>query len=83
MIKLYTKPNCPQCVEAKRALTINDYEFESLEIGSPEGMSTMFRDVEILGIDPKSIRSAPVMIADGIVYAGAECSMAVADGEIE
>jgi glutaredoxin-like protein NrdH len=59
---VYSNPNCTQCEQTKRFLTVKGIEFESKMISdSPEIMPL---------IEEKSYRSAPVVVAGDDSWSG-------------
>jgi glutaredoxin-like protein NrdH len=59
---VYSNPNCTQCEQTKRFLTVKGIEFESKMISdSPEIMPL---------IEEKGYRSAPVVVASGDSWSG-------------
>lgn len=59
---VYSNPNCVQCEQTKRFLTVKGIEFESKMISdSPEVMPL---------IEEKGYRSAPVVVTDNDSWAG-------------
>ncbi len=82
MIKLFTKNNCPQCVEVKRALENTGLNFEMQNISTLPGMKTLETELAELDVDIRSIKSAPVMIAAGQSWYGPDCLVAIEEGEL-
>ena len=79
MIKLFSKPNCPQCVEAKIALKAAGTDFAEEMI--QEDMQNLKTACDEIGIDYSGIKSAPVLIANGMIWTGADCVVAVEEEE--
>lgn len=79
MIHLFTKTNCPQCVEAKMALQKAAVEYKEETISSD--MHELKAVCAEIGIDYKSIKSAPIMVADNQLWTGADCVIAVEEEE--
>jgi glutaredoxin-like protein NrdH len=62
MVTVYTKPNCPQCVQTKRVLDRNKVAYSTVDLTEdPESMKM----VQDLGF-----ASAPVVITDTDKWAG-------------
>lgn len=60
-VTVYTKPNCPQCVQTKRLLDRDHVTYREVEIGGKERQ--MFLDLGFM--------SAPVVVVDQPVATGA------------
>jgi glutaredoxin len=73
MITVYTKPQCPQCVQAKKLLEHHQYNYQEVHIdaGQPkvDGVQYISRD-EFLATYP-TIRTVPFIIGgDGAPIGG-------------
>ena len=79
MIKLFSKPNCPQCVETKMALKSAGVEFSD-EMIAPD-LQNLKAACDAINIDYTGIKSAPVLIAGGSIWTGADCVIAVEEEE--
>lgn len=64
---VYSNPNCVQCEQTKRFLTLKGVEFESKMIAdSPEVMTL---------IEEKGYRAAPVVVAGDVSWSGFRLDM--------
>lgn len=63
MIDLYTKPNCPYCVQAKNLLNRNNQLFNEIAIGQ------QIMTEELQQRFPEA-RTAPVVVMDGSYIGG-------------
>lgn len=79
MIQLFSKPNCPQCVATKAALKNAAVPFDEMLI-DPD-MQNLKQACDQIEVDYRDVRSAPVMIANGMVWTGADCLIAVEEEE--
>ena len=75
-IKLFTQPNCPQCVQAKVALEGDGFTFDTL------GIDALPEACEAIGMDITQIKSSPVIIQEDMIWTGADCVVAVEEGEL-
>jgi glutaredoxin len=69
MIILYTKPNCPFCLEAKKWLQANYFEYREIDVSVDE-KSRIFLKVQGLSTVPQIFHNNELLVADG--YAGLE-----------
>lgn len=56
---VYSKPNCPQCVQAKTILQANNVCFEEQEIGTDISLPELFEKIG------HPVRSAPQIFLNG------------------
>ena len=63
ILKVYSKPNCPQCQQAKSLLESKALPFETLMLG------TDYSREELLTIAPGA-RTVPQIVADGKLIGG-------------
>ena len=62
MVTVYSNPNCSQCEQTKRYLTLKEVPFESKMISdSPEVMPL---------IEEKGYRTAPIVVTDDDSWSG-------------
>lgn len=62
-LKVYSKPNCPQCQQAKALLEAKGIQYETLMLG------TDYNREELLTIAPGA-RTVPQVMADGVLIGG-------------
>ncbi len=62
-LKVYSKPNCPQCQQAKALLEATGIQYETLMLG------TDYNREELLTIAPGA-RTVPQIVADGVLIGG-------------
>ena len=62
MVTVYTNPNCVQCEQTKKWLSLNDIEYSIVDLSSDTAALEM-----VLGL---GFRSAPVVITDTDKWSG-------------
>ena len=62
-LKVYSKPNCPQCQQAKALLEAKWIQYETLMLG------TDYSREELLTIAPGA-RTVPQIVDDGVLIGG-------------
>lgn len=62
-LKVYSKPNCPQCQQAKALLEAKGIQYETLMLGID------YNREELLTIAPGA-RTVPQVMADGVLIGG-------------
>ena len=62
-LKVYSKPNCPQCQQAKALLEAKGIQYETLMLGID------YNREELLAIAPGA-RTVPQVMADGVLIGG-------------
>ena len=76
MIRLYTSRGCVNCKPVKQALQEAELEYE--ELSADYDYALLVEDcAKCDETDPSSLKSAPVMVMDGIIYDGADCIVAI------
>ena len=80
MIVLYIQPGCGICHRTKAALDEKEIVYEETNIQEPEGLDRLKNDMARLGNDLP--RSMPTLVTDDLSYSGADCLVAIEEGEI-
>jgi glutaredoxin-like protein NrdH len=62
MVTVYTKPNCPQCVQTKRVLDRNNVEYKTVDLTEDPASMKMVQEL--------GFASAPVVITPTDKWAG-------------
>ena len=75
MMRLYTKPGCPDCVAAEEALTKAGFEFTEVVCDKPHRVEAAAR---ITGA-----QVFPVLEQNGLIFSGDDVLIAIEEGELE
>lgn len=69
MITVYSKENCPQCVQAKQYLTLRGQEFQEIQVAYPTTVKVdgkLYIDLEEFKAKYPLVRAMPFIVdADG------------------
>ena len=67
MITIYSKPNCPQCDQAKSFMKLKNIEYREiiLDVGQPKQEGVTYLEVPELKKMYPMVKQAPVVVKDG------------------